>query len=130
MGADDTGTNYWFINAAPYNIAIAPTHSPDFTTGAGPWFSNWNQIYEATKAVGVSGEIVPFGETANTLSAEIMPGADAMWGNLQPAIAYAVRHGVTGATAAYNRMIGASNWSALATQFNSIPVWSVQPLSN
>lgn len=130
LGADDTGSNYWFINAAPYVMCITPNHAPDWTTGAGPWFSNWNQIYEATKAVGVAGNIVPFGETANTMSAEIMPGADAMWGNLQPAIAYAVRHGVTGALAGYNRMIGASNWSTLATQFNSIPVWSVQPRSS
>ena len=130
LGPDDTGTDYWFINAAPYVMCTTPTHSPDYATGAGPWFGSWHEIYEATKAVGVAGNIVAFGETANTLSAEIMPGADAMWGNLQPAIAYAVRHGVAGALDGYHRMIGASNWSALATQFDSVPVWSVKPLSN
>ncbi len=129
LGPDDTGSDYWFINAAPYVLCVTPTHSPDFTTGAGPWFANWNQIYEATKSVGATGAIAPFGTTANTMSAEIMPGADAMWGNLQPAIAYAVRHGVTGALAAYNRMVNASNWSALAAEFSKYPVWSVQPLS-
>ena len=130
LGPNDSGSNYWFINAAPYEMVMAPTHSPDWTTGAGPWFSNWNQVYEATKAVAVSGHLVAFGETANTLSAEIMPGADSMWGNLQPAIAYAVRHGVTGALDAYNRMTGASNWPALASEFTTYPVWSVMPLSS
>lgn len=50
-----------------------------------------------------------------------------MWGNLLPALSYAVRHGVTGATAAYQRLINASNYPALRDAFNSAPVWSVVP---
>jgi hypothetical protein len=56
-----------------------------------------------------------------------MPGERALWGNLVPAIAYAVRHGVPGALEAYNRMVGASNWPALRDAFNQRPVWAVQP---
>ena len=130
FGADGTGSNYWYINAAPYNIAISPNHTPDFATGAGPWFSSWNGLYTATKAVSATGQITAFGTTQGQLFAEILPGAESMWGNLQPALAYAVRHNVAGAAAAYARMTSASNWSALATQFDSVPVWSVKPLSN
>ncbi|MFL6696764.1 MAG: hypothetical protein ACJ8GJ_06320, partial [Vitreoscilla sp.] len=130
FGADGTGSNYWYINAAPYNIAISPNHTPDFATGAGPWFSSWNGLYIATKAVSATGQITAFGTTQGQLFAEILPGAESMWGNLQPALAYAVRHNVSGAAAAYARMTSASNWPALATQFDSVPVWSVKPLSN
>ncbi len=130
FGPDATGTNYWYINAAPYNIALSPTKSPDFATGAGPWFADWNAIYAATKAVADTAQLAAFGTIAGTLSAEILPGADSMWGNIQPALAYAVRHSVAGAADAYNRMLSASNWGALQTQFNTIPVWSVRPLTN
>ena len=117
--------DYWYINAAPYELAVAPTDTPDFAGGTGPWYPNWRAIYDATSA---SGAVVAFGTTEGQLSAEIMPGADSMWGNLQPAIAYAVRHGVPGAAAAYQRMTSASNWNQLASQFNSVPVWGVKPL--
>ncbi len=130
FGADATGGNYWYINAAPYNIALSPTHTPDFATGAGPWFPNWNGLYVATKAVSATGQLTPFGTTQGQLFAEIMPGAESMWGNLQPALAYAVQHGVAGASDAYARMTSASNWPALATEFNTYPVWSVMPFSN
>ena len=44
------------------------------------------------------------------------------------AISYAVEHGAAGALDAYNRMVGAPNWSSAATYFNTdTPVWSVRP---
>jgi hypothetical protein len=128
LGPDATGTDYWYINAAPYNIAISANHSPDFAGGTGPWLASWNDCYKATNAVAATGQLAPFGTTEGQLSAEALPGADSMWGNLQPAIAYAVRHGVPGAAAAYARMTAASNWPALATQLDSVPVWSVKSL--
>jgi hypothetical protein len=54
-------------------------------------------------------------------------GANSFWGNLQPALSYAVRHGVKGALEAYQRMTSANNWSVLANEFNKGPVWSVRP---
>lgn len=54
------------------------------------------------------------------------PDATSYWGNLQPAIAYAVEHGVSGAQAAYNRMSAAPNWGQLLGSFNTAPVWSVR----
>jgi hypothetical protein len=55
------------------------------------------------------------------------PGASSYWGNMLPAIAYAVHHNVPGAQAAYNRMISAPNWSDFTADFINAPVWSVAP---
>jgi hypothetical protein len=46
---------------------------------------------------------------------------------MQPAIACAVQHQVPGAAAAYQRLLGASNWNELASRFDATPVWSVVP---
>jgi hypothetical protein len=52
------------------------------------------------------------------------------WGNLMPAIAYAVDHGAPGASAAWARLTGASNWSVLASAgFDDIPIWGIVPRS-
>ena len=59
------------------------------------------------------------GSTEGVLAGEIMPGADSMWGNLQPALAYAVQFGVPGAKEGYERMTGAQDWPALRDQFSA-----------
>jgi hypothetical protein len=114
---------FWYVNAVPYVMPISPSNSPNYDTGAGPWYDNEAAVYAATYAV----PQVWQGLTEGLLAGEIMPGERAMWGNLQPAIAYAVRHGVPGALDAYNRMTAASNWKALSDAFNVQPVWAVQP---
>lgn len=117
---------FWYVNAAPYTMAISPSLSPDFVKGTGPWYASWAAMYAATY-----NPTVPWlGSTEGVLAAEILPGANAGLGNLQPAIAYAVRHGVAGAANAYRRMRSGSNWGALEAQFNTVPVWSVKPSSN
>ncbi len=123
LGDPDDANAWPYINAAPYTIAIAASDSPDWAGGTGPWYSSFRAAYNATY------QTPPpwLGSTAGTLAAEIMPGAMSYWGNLQPAIAYAVRHGVSGARAAYMRMASADNWVRLATQFNTAPVWSFKP---
>ncbi|MCW5661969.1 MAG: hypothetical protein KIT60_30060 [Burkholderiaceae bacterium] len=113
---------FLYRDAAPYTIAIAPTDSPDFEGGSGPWYSNWGQVYTATFA-GAS----PGPRAEGDLRGSYFPDATSYWGNLQPALAYAVEHGVTGAQAAYNRMTAASNWSQLRDWFDVEPVWSVRP---
>jgi hypothetical protein len=126
-----TKSGFWYINADPYVIAITPSGSPDYVNGTGPWYATEAEVYAATfdpavaKSAGTS--MAWKGSTEGVLAGEIMPGAESMWGNLQPAIAYAVRHGVPGASDAYKRMTSASNWGALRDAFNYRPVWSVQP---
>jgi hypothetical protein len=114
---------FWYVNADPYNMPISPASMPDYDKGTGPWYSSDAAVYAATYAL----PPVWTGATEGILAGEIMPGERALWGNLLPAIAYAVRHGVPGALDAYNRMVGASNWGALRDAFNLRPVWAVQP---
>jgi hypothetical protein len=113
-------TDYLYRDAAQYVVAVAPTESPNYVNGTGPWYANWGEVYAATLGApnpGVDG----------ALRGGNFPEATSYWGNLQPAIAYAVHHNVPGAMAAYLRMIGAPNWSALASDLNLAPVWSVLP---
>lgn len=112
---------YLYADAAQYTIAVAPTDTPDFVTGAGPWHADWGAIYAATLKA-------PNPGSAPGLRGGNFPEASSYWGNLQPAIAYAVQHQVPGAAQAYQRMTGAANWHQLRTGFNASPVWSVRPL--
>jgi hypothetical protein len=114
---------FWYVNGAPYTVMITPSNAPNYDNGTGPWYESEAAVYNATFAVAPAW----LGKVDGTLAGEIMPGADAMWGNLIPAIAYAVRHNVPGAQEAYSRIQSASNWPALSMAFNARPVWSVKP---
>ena len=50
------------------------------------------------------------------------PAAEAL-----PALAYAVKHGLAGAAAAYQRLTGAGNWAAFALAIDAQPVHGVAP---
>ena len=117
--------SFWYINGAPYTLAYSPSKTPDFEGGKGPWYRDWRAVYDATYGFYAGQPWI--GSTEGTLAGEIVPGATAYWGNLQPAIAYAVRHGVPGAFDAYRRLQRAQNWPALVTAFNQSPVWGVKP---
>ena len=55
------------------------------------------------------------------------PDASSYWGNLQPALVYAVEHGAPGASAAYQRMRGAGNWPQFLDSAKNAPVWALRP---
>ena len=114
---------FWYANAVPYTMSITPVAVADFAGGKGPWLPDDAAVYSATYASKPSW----FGITEGQLFGENMPGERAMWGNLATAMAYAVRHGVSGAGTAYQRMVKASNYPALRDAFNAAPVWSVAP---
>jgi hypothetical protein len=116
-------SGFWWINGTTYNMVISPANRPDFETGKGPWYATEAEVYAATYATPPSW----LGSTEGQMAGEIMPGDRAYWGNLLPAIAYAVRHGVAGALTAYNRLTSATNWPALRNALDVSPVWSVAP---
>jgi hypothetical protein len=116
-----------FRDAAQYTFAAAPGDdgSIDWKHGTGPWYSNWGEIYRASLGA-EAGTVRP-----NHLRNAYFPDASSYWGNLQPAIAYAVTHQVPGAAAAYARMVGTSNWEEFVESCNSnTPVWCVQPYTD
>lgn len=125
IGRLGTREGFWYVNAAPYTMSISPAQLPDFERGTGPWLDDEAAVYEATYRT------PPMPDWRSTmegvLAAEIFPGDRSMWGNLQPAIAYAVRFEVPGAREAYDRMVNASNWARIRDAFNIAPVWSVAP---
>jgi hypothetical protein len=118
-----TKDGFWYVNGAPYVMVISPVAFPDYANGTGPWLANDAAVYAATYAVAPAW----LSTTEGKLAADDFPGERSMWGNLMPAIAYAVRHGVPGAQAAYARVQSASNWKDLRAAFNQRPVWAVQP---
>jgi len=130
LGAADAG-GYPYMNTGPYVLSVSSTAIPNYTTGAGPWRASWADIYAALPATlaAASSPSAWVNNTTGTLYGEFMPGERSFWGNLMPAISYAVRHGVAGAVDAYNRITSASNYAALTTAFNTSPVWSVKPAS-
>ena len=121
LGLNQSGS-WSYRNAAVYTMPYAPSESPDWAGGSGPWYSNWGDAYVANGLTYVSG---------NTLLGSYIDGeglSSSYWGNLQPAIAYAVEQGAAGALDAYNRMVGAPNWLSAAAYFDTdTPVWSVRP---
>ena len=119
-----TGANeYLYRDAAPYTIAVAPSNTANWVTGAGPWFADWGALYTATMAQ----QTVPGARVEGGLRGSYFPDPTSYWGNMQPALAYAVEHGVAGAQAAYDRMVGSSNWASIANSFDGAPVWGVRP---
>jgi hypothetical protein len=113
-------TEFLYRDAAQYTLCVAPSDNADFANGTGPWYANWGEIYRATLGTANPGVDGP-------LRGGNYPDPSSYWGNLQPAIAYAVRHNVAGAMAAYTRMLAASNWNDIATGFAMAPVWAVAP---
>lgn len=127
VGRLGTSADFWYINADPYTMAYSPTSLPNFQNGTGPWYADWKATYDATY-------FTPYvwqSSTEGVLGGEytIDGWMQSLWGNLHPAIAYAVRHGVPGAQTGYDRMRAASNYATAASYFNANPVWAVQPAS-
>ncbi|HET9253427.1 MAG TPA: hypothetical protein VFP58_15035 [Candidatus Eisenbacteria bacterium] len=117
---------YCYRDAAQYTMAVAPTDAAqwDGTDPASSWYSNWGQIYSAT--LGHANDCGS-GTTLRGTSGGNPATFDGYWGNLLPAISYAVDHGAVGAAAAYARLTGASNYATGAATLNDTPVWGVRP---
>jgi hypothetical protein len=124
-----------FENANRYTIELGTALSTSgYTAGTGPWPASWTAIYGTTTPLATSPDNPLATAGGNVLATEYdaTSGAKGQWGELQMAIAYAVRHGVSGASAAYNRMIGATNWASMLTsQWSSnYPVMGVKPYAD
>lgn len=124
VGVLGDGSGYCYAYASRYTITISSEVVPDYTLRkASQIYQTWAEVMTATNGAQSCGTAM-LGTGAEAPSA-----ADAgYWGNLLPAITYAVDHNAAGAAAAYGRMTGASNWSALAgSGWASTPLWGTTP---
>lgn len=118
----EASTEYLYRDAATYILAVAPDDAANWVNGTGPWYSNFGQMYDATWA-----SVSPGSRTPGILRGGNWPSATSYWGNLMPAISYAVQFGVTGAMAGWLRMTDAANFSEFDASAVDAPVWSVIP---
>ena len=114
-------TNYCYTKASEYTITISDTSDNDPTT----WYRSWGDVFSATFGTQNS-------SCGNTLEGDSggnpAYASTGYWGNLMPAIAYAVDHGAAGASASWNRLTTAANWSTIQNSgFNNIPNWGIVP---
>lgn len=119
-------TDYLYRDAATYNYSQNPSDTPNYD-GTGPWYADWGAMYTATmdhEYLGSPPAKTDDGTLRGGSAGTYMAG---YWGNLQPALSYAVRHNVSGAALARARMTSASNWSTYSATGTTYPVWTVMP---
>jgi chitodextrinase len=122
VGILGDSSSFYFTYASSYTIKISDSTSTDPTT----FYTTWLQVWNGT----VSSGLVPVYD--NTLKGGSGGGpniaSQGYWGNLMPAIAYAVDHGAAGAAAAWARLTGATNWSTIESSgFDDTPQWGIIP---
>jgi hypothetical protein len=117
-------SEYCYRDAAPYTMAVSPSDAAKWDGTFSSWYANWGQIYLAT--MGHANDCSS-GTDLRGSSGGNPASFDGYWGNLRPALSYAVDHGATGAAAAYARLTGASNYAIGAATLNDLPVWGVRP---
>lgn len=120
VGILGTSSGFCFTQASTYTLKTS-----DGKSGApSGWFKTWDAVYKATFTPAPACTNILEGSSGSDPTA----AATGFWGNLMPAIAYAVDHKATGATAAWARLTGASNWPAvLNSGFNEVPNWGIVP---
>lgn len=127
VGRLGTTTGWRYINGAPYTMPIG-RGNVDFFGGTGPWLSDFKAAYDTYLGTYQNNASAALSSTENMLGMDFPAASQpSMWHNLQPALAYAVRHNVDGAQAAYDRIHNATNWGQIVEVFNNKPVWSVRP---
>jgi hypothetical protein len=119
LGSGEPGT-FPYTHAAQYTLHYAPANAADWVGGTGPWYADWGQVARAMSlpAAARSGDPLVSGYPTE---------ATGYWGNLLPALAYAVDHGAPGALEAWDRLVSASNAGVQAAAYRDQPVWSVVP---
>jgi parallel beta-helix repeat protein len=117
-------TGFYFTYGSIYNLQIGATNSTDPHN----FYTTWKQCWDGSVALSLIVSPV-FDNTLKGDSGGLPANASTgYWGNLMPAIAYAVDHGATGASAAWLRLTGASNWSVVGSSgFDDIPIWGIVP---
>ncbi|MDT9000296.1 hypothetical protein RQP53_13565 [Paucibacter sp. APW11] len=123
LGVPGDSKSYHYCDAAQFLMMLAPSDSADWVTGKGPWYSDWGQIYVATLGK------ANVAAASDQLRGSYFPTATSYWGNMQPALVYAVEHGAIGAADGRRRMVTAPNWQGFINDAKDNPVWALRPWS-
>ncbi|MDP3139797.1 MAG: hypothetical protein Q8N17_26105 [Burkholderiaceae bacterium] len=126
-------TEFLYRDFGPYYLPIAPTDTPNWTDGSGPWYFNsgdgWGDIYDVTYSGSASpdGSTVPYSSPGSKVEGDIRIWFITNSGPIAalPALAYAVKHGITGAMAGWQRLTSAENWWEMQQQMDQKPLWAV-----
>lgn len=125
VGILGDSSGYCFTLAGNYTLGISDEIVANFAQRtASQLYQSWDDAWMATH-----GPTPP--ECDNTLGgtsgSNPSSAPTGYWGNLLPAIQYAVKHKASGANQAWGRLTGASNYSAIASAgWNATPVWGVK----
>jgi hypothetical protein len=123
FGSGAAGTFNYRYAEANYTVQIAPRNDAEFEDGSGPWFADWGAVAAAMGIPAADGGTSLFGESGGDPT--VMD--EGYWGNVHPALAYAVDHGATGALEGWQRLVASSSYSGNAVLFNDTPEWGVKP---
>ncbi|MBK7549804.1 MAG: hypothetical protein IPI20_19260 [Rhodoferax sp.] len=115
-GADSFSFRY----AAQYTTNYAPSATSNWDTGTGPWYNTWGDVARSMS-------LPTSGSVGESLVSGYPEEASGYWGNLMPALAYAVDHNAAGAVDAWTRVISAPNFVTQVNTYNDAPVWGVKP---
>jgi hypothetical protein len=110
---------YCFTQASQYTLKVADAASDDL----GSTYPSWAMVYAAIFDGAPCGNVLQ-GSSGGAPEA----AATGYYGNLLPAIAYAVDHHAPGASEAWARLTGAMNYDAVKnSEFDKVAVWGVAP---
>lgn len=121
LGGEGTDS-FCFTRAGTYRIATWTESSADPTN----WFDSWGDVYQWT----FDEPNTSCGNSLQSTDGWVLPEEASinMWGNLLPAIAYAVEDGAPGAAESWQRFTGAENFSTLENSgFEDTSVWNITP---
>jgi hypothetical protein len=125
-------SNYCYNVAGRYRHVVAnlPEQTgPDETL----FFDTWGEVFTATfgapnTVCPVPGALADYDPVTNPGAADLDTANQGYWAVLLCAISYAVDHGATGASAAFARLSGATNFSQIENcGFDDTPIWGIVP---
>ena len=118
-----TNSEEWlYRDPCPYALSVAPSDTPTFAGGAGPWYPSWGRMYETTYG-GQSFNLkpIPYASPGPRVDGPLRVSfdSDGQFANFIRGAAYAAKHNAPGAAAGWARLTGASNYGQFAATMNA-----------
>lgn len=117
LGAPDDATS-WDARVMDYVMPVAPSDTPDWDGGTGPWYANWGESFTAAGHTRT-----PADNTLTGTSGATPSGVGSYYANALPAAFSAAHFDLPGARAALARWTGATNWPAMLDALSNAPEW-------